>query len=771
MSIRSSSVDTTISIATFIFLALLAALAAYRPSAPAAAPADVPLTDFSSARAMRHLERIARTPHPIGSAEHSKVRECIQGELNRLGLSVEVQNTTVFSQVRNGYLTTATVNNIVGVLKGYDNSRAVMLVAHYDSVATGPGASDNGAGVAAALEVVNAVKAGPPLKNNLIVLLTDGEEAGLLGAKGFIDEHPMAKEVGLVLNFEARGNHGPSILFETSNENGQLIKEFASAAPYPVASSLFYELYKALPNDTDLSVFKMAGLAGFNFAYINGSSYYHTALDNLENVDNRSLQHHGSYGLALARHFGGLNMIGVKGGEVVYFDIMGSTLVRYSTAWVIPITILLALSYVCLLFLGVKRKRLTFSGLAAGALLMLLSMIGAPLLFFVIWRLICAIHPDYRLFTVGDIYNSHYYGIGFIALSAALSAILFIWFRKKFSVVALALGGLCWWVILMVLTSLYFPGGSYLFTWPLVFALVALGVNLISSHQSEMSVKQAALYVLCAIPGIILGVPVVRLAFIGLTLKSYEIVLVFVALLWGLLLPLVNIMARTKAWWLPGVLSGLGAILIVAGSLTSGFDQKHPKPNNVFYGLNSDNGKAVWASLDEKPDEWTSQFFASSAERGVLSEYFAFSSRKYLQAPAIAAPVAGPVVELLSDSVNDGLRTLHLQIMSPRLAPIMVVHLENQGVIDAVINGKRVERRLMTPPEAKRWGLRYYGLPSGGMDMVLTVRSTEPLKVRCVDQSYGLPQFPNIPFKQRPDYMIAPSPVSDTVMVSKFYTF
>jgi len=487
-------------------------------------------------------------------------------------------------------------------------------------------------------------------------------------------------------------------------------------------------------------------------------------------VDNRSLQHHGSYGLALARHFGGLNITNLREREAVYFDILGFTLVRYSTAWVIPLAMSLALLYVCLLFFGVKRGRLTFSGLAAGVLLMLLSMIGSPLLFVAVWRLILAIHPDYGLFTAGDIYNSHLYGISFVALGAALSVVFFIWFRKKFSVVDLALGGLCWWMILVVLTSLYFPGCSYLFTWPPLFMLVGLGVSLISNHPTEASIKHAVLYFTCAVPGIILAVPVICLAFIGLMLKSYETTLVFVALLWGLLLPLVDIMAPTKTWWLPGILSGLGVILIIAGSLTSGFDQKHPKPNNIFYGLNSDNGRAVWASLDGKPDEWTSQFFRHLAERGVLSEYFAFSSRKYLQAPAISAPIAGPVVELLSDSVNNGLRILRLQIKSPRLAPIMMVHLENHGVIDAVINNKRVDSVLMAA--AGRWGVRYYGLSAEGVDLILTVESAGPLRFKCVDQSYGLPQFPNTTFNHRPDYMIAaPDPTSDTVMVSKSYTF
>ena len=117
------------------------------------------------------------------------------------------------------------------------------------------------------------MKSSPPLKDDLIFLFTDGEEAGLLGAKAFVDEHPWAKDVRLVLNFDARGNSGSAIMFETSNQNGALIRGFARSAPYPVTTSLSYEIYKRLPNNTDFTEFRRAGLAGLNFAYLNGATH------------------------------------------------------------------------------------------------------------------------------------------------------------------------------------------------------------------------------------------------------------------------------------------------------------------------------------------------------------------------------------------------------------------------------------------------------------------------------------------------------------------
>ena len=203
------------------------------------------------------------------------------------------------------------------------------------------------------LETLRALRAsGTPLRNDVIFLFTDGEENGLLGAHAFIDEHRWAKDVGLALNFEARGNSGPSIMFETSDENGWLIKEFAKAAPHPMANSLAYEIDKLLPNDTDFTVVKQAGLPGFNFAYIEGVSHYHTMLDRFEQFDERSLQHHGSYALALTRHFSDLNLIDRKEANAVYFDILGLILIHYPSTWVTPLSIFAFFSFAALVAFG-----------------------------------------------------------------------------------------------------------------------------------------------------------------------------------------------------------------------------------------------------------------------------------------------------------------------------------------------------------------------------------------------------------------------------------
>src|SRR6185369_13067723 len=283
-----------LSAAGIMLVIITAVLVVYQMNPPLPA-VSAPLTEFSGERALKHLTAIAQRPRPSGSSEHTAVANYIQNELTVLGLSPEIQQTQA-------------VTNILGRLKGTSDEKAVLLAAHYDTVPKSPGAADNGSAVAAILETLRALKSRQPLRNDVIALFSDGEEAGLLGAKAFVYQHPWAKDVGVVLNFDARGTSGPVIMFETSDKNGWLIKEFAKAAPHPAANSLAPALYALMPNDTDLTVFKVAGFAGLNFAYIIGLNHYHTPLDNLTNIDHRSLQHQGSTALALTRHFGNLNL-------------------------------------------------------------------------------------------------------------------------------------------------------------------------------------------------------------------------------------------------------------------------------------------------------------------------------------------------------------------------------------------------------------------------------------------------------------------------------
>ena len=261
--------------------------------------------------------------------------------------------------------------------KGPKGKKALMLCAHYDSVPEGPGASDDAAGVAVVLETLRALKAGPPLDRDVIALLTDGEESGCLGAHVFVDEHPWANDVGIVLNFDARGNSGPSIMFETSDGNGWLIGKYAQAVHQPLATSVSMDIYKIMPNYSDLTVFKDAGMGGLNFAFGAGIAYYHTPEDTPENLDQRTLQHQGDNALATARHFGRLDLDKTEEDDVVYTSLLNRFVVSYSKAWTMPLAIIAVGVFLALAHLAIRKNQIALTDMLVGAGLFLACLIAS----------------------------------------------------------------------------------------------------------------------------------------------------------------------------------------------------------------------------------------------------------------------------------------------------------------------------------------------------------------------------------------------------------
>ncbi len=322
-------------------LAAVASLAVWRSAPPRPRGADAPLAEFSAARAEEVLRRLVgeEAPRPPGSAEHQRFRERLVDELSRLALASSLERGVACSPAGS----CAQLTNVVAELPGTLPGPAVLLAAHYDSVAAGPGVSDNAAGVACALEVARALQTSPR-RNPVLLLFDDGEEAGLLGAEHFMASE-RARTVGAVVNLEARGSSGASFLFETSRDNAWLVRRAVRRMTRPVTSSIFSFVYDRLPNDTDLTVFKRAGLPGLNLAFIGSAARYHTPRDCLANLSRASLQHHGDNALALVRALAGEDLSATPAGDAVFFDLAGLTVLWWPKG-LSPVLALLGLALV-----------------------------------------------------------------------------------------------------------------------------------------------------------------------------------------------------------------------------------------------------------------------------------------------------------------------------------------------------------------------------------------------------------------------------------------
>jgi hypothetical protein len=758
-------------------LALVGALVLvgiYLQGPPAAVADGAPPDIFAAGHAAKHVQAIARRPHPMGSAEHAAVRDYLLKELTALGLQPEVQETTAATHGWNGNVA-ATVQNIVARFAGTGGGRPVLLVAHYDSVATGPGASDDGAGVAAVLETVRALKAGPPLKNDIVALFTDGEEAGLLGAEAFVKEHPAAKNVGLVLNLEARGNRGASLMFETSEDNGWLVGEVARASEQPVANSLMQAIYQKLMNNgTDLSVFKRAGLPGLNFAYIEGDAAYHSTLDTPDRIDPRSLQSQGEQTLALARHFGNLDLADTRRPDAVYFNPVGRFLIHYPQSWVLPLSVLVLVVCVALLVWGLRRKQLRVLGVVLGFVGVLLSVVCAAVLTrAVLWLALRGegIEGPFLLS-----YDRGLYSIGFAALTFTVAALWYLLLRRWANVASLLAGALLWWTLLMLALSVLLPGGAYLFTWPLLGGLCALAVVIGAGDGRPASWQLLGLIALgVAVPTLLMA-PLTHLILAGLSLSLAGAAMALVVLLSWLLIPQLEFISswrgRAPGWVLPLAALLVGGACLTAALMREPRDRTEPLPDSVFYVLDASANRAVFASVDETPDEFTSQYLGASPARGPLDDYLPLIYGMYLKQEAAALPLAAPNVELVGETRDADSRTVRLRVTSPRQAPALSVYLEPQAVVlEASVNGKPLAA-TEAQGGGEKWMLSYENPGPSGFELTLKVRGGGSLKVVAVDQSYELAQAPGSTPRPRPDYLIpARFPLTDSTLVTKSYSY
>jgi Peptidase family M28 len=500
---------------------------------PRAVPETAPDGEFSSARAMRHVREMAQRPHPVGSADNARVREYLVQTLVSICPEVQLQKVQSWNVWTNEPVL---LQNIVARLPGTTTGGALMLLCHYDSVPGGPGAGDDAAGVAAVLETLRAVRAASRLRNDLIVLITDAEEGGLLGAQAFVAGHPWRDDVQFVMNFEARGYGGPVLLMQTGHENGWIVREFARAAPYPFGSSFAEDVFRRMPNDTDFTIFRNAGKTGLNFAFFKGLRYYHTDYDTVANLDERSLQHHGSYCLALTRHFGNLPLDRTVDRDYAFFNVCGSTFVYYPLYWGIALSAVSTAVCCCVLIRGWQRARLFWSGIAGGFLCLIAIMVAACALVAVTWLGLSKLPSVAQSTSRGDVAWADWLSIAFTLLTLSVFVAFNGLAGRKLSCENRTAGALVAWLILTVLSACFVPRCHYFFAWPLLFS--SFGFHLLLAEKSQRLAPWRLVVFCCScLPGILLLVPGIYLIWITLGASRGGSAAICIVILLGLLTP------------------------------------------------------------------------------------------------------------------------------------------------------------------------------------------------------------------------------------------
>ncbi|SCE76782.1 Peptidase family M28 [Micromonospora viridifaciens] len=751
---------------------------------PAPRPADAPAGQFSAGRAYQHVKVIAARPHVAGSTANDQVREHLVGVLRGLGLETEVQDTVApeAGQLSGaaGGATLARVRNVVARLPGTASTGRVFLVAHYDSVQSGPGGNDDGAGTASILEVARALTAGPRPRNDIVFVLTDAEEACLCGASAFAAGHPLAADGGVVLNLEARGSTGPVIMFETSRNNAKLVDVFGRGAPHPVGTSFAVEIYRALPNGTDFTAFLDHDFVGLNSAYIDGGAVYHTPLDTPATMDRGSLQMHGDNALGLAREFGRADLRELRSGhDATYFPVPGG-LVRYPGWLVLPLALLALLAVGALGWLLVRRRRVaTVWALVAGFWLTLVPIVVAPLGAWLLWAAITAIRPGYA--GLLDPYRPVWYRLAVLALAAA---VLFTWYaltRRRVGPAALAFGGLAWLALLGVLLAAEVPGGAYLATLPALAGalagLAALATRLDGPWPVVAVTLAGAVAVVVLLPTVVLLFPALGMAMGG-------VAALFAVLLGLAALPVVDLLhpqaggqrglmalRARRLGALPATAAALAAALLAGVGLTvDRFDAAHPVPTHLMYALDADTGKAQWLSREDDPQPWTDGYVNDTVD--VSDEFPGLGGSELRAGPAPAANLPAPKVELLSDAETaNGDRRIRVRVVPRRPVRLLSLHLNadalgSGGMSAAIVAGQPVDR-----DDLWALGFIFHAPPPEGVEFDLTFdASGNELRLRAMDASDGLTDLPG--FHPRPPTVgVAPSHTSEMLAVAKTYPF
>jgi hypothetical protein len=762
LEIRSGSLLLSLLAWSLIILLIAAAVGGLKPPNPIAATAAP--SEFSAERAMAHVGVIARTPHPIGSDANNAVKEYLIEQLYGLGLNPQVFPAIgVYQGARN--IVVGDTRDVIGRLTGTASSGAVVLMAHYDSVYRAAGAADDGAGVAAILETVRALRNSPSLKNDLIVLFTDGEEAGLLGAEAFVSSHPWMKDVGLVLNFEARGDKGVSLLFETGVNNRLVIEGVAKAAPYPTASSLFYALYKLLPNDTDFTVFRSRRIPGLNFAFGENLEAYHSRLDTAENLSAASLQHQGSYALSLARQFGQTDLarLGALTGDDIFFDWFGGKLVAYGQNWVVPGEIVATLILILAILLSVRKQEVSVRRVLLALLAALGILLFVPAVLSATGWLVLRLLAGHLI--IGDSPANSWLLAGLALVGGSAGTLSLAGFRKRFTVQELSFAGLITTCALSWMVALVLPAGSYLLFWPLIFmalgfvAIAALNIGAKTNAQSLASVPGTAVAVL-------LFAPIVYLLYIFLTLQVMTIAAMglLIALFFLLCAPLLNgALPRGKSRYLVLLLLGGAVISMVTGAKQSHSSAQYPRQDNIIYSLDSDRRAAAWLSYDHSLDSWTSQFIPDIHQHPQpMPNYLAGLQRPVLSGPASVLELAPPVAEVKANEIVDNVRRIKMSVRSQRNANRIDLGFDKDMRPIAI---KIAGRSLVPLQSSQGLTVSLFGPFATGADVELTFAAQSNVAFWLMDRSYGLPE---VGARVRPQNLMA-SEGSDQIMVCRKY--
>jgi hypothetical protein len=750
-----------LALAAALVVAALIAWSTERTPSPVAASA--PAGVFSAERAMADVRVIGAAPHPIGSSANLAVRDHLLRRMTELGLQPQVHRDVSYADRINGrhlFIAGGVVENLVGVLPGRDRAApALALMAHYDSVPGSPGAADDGAGVASVLETVRAIQARSVPARDVMVVITDGEESGLLGARAFFARDPMARRIGFLFNMEARGGGGRVQMFQTGQAGAGAIGLLRKTAVNPQASSLTGFIYQHMPNDTDFTVSRKAGVEGLNYAFIGLQFDYHAASSTPAALEEGTLQDMGQQVLATAAPIAFSPTLPKVGPTPVYSQLPGGVTLAYPAAvgWLV-----LVLAAALIAFAVSRARRIEafpWTDIPRGAGAALFAVIGgcAVLHFarlatgadfgFLEQRFLLAqvgrwetalmlLGGGFVIFAAAELARGRR-AIALVPLAAGVASCAFAGLDKLglglglvAALLALAAYGrpvsragawagvLGLGLLIAIALQAYAPATAFVIAWPLVVAGLAAAASALSARR-----------------GLATLIAIAVLAALGLGWVGGFAHAAFLSLDMVEILGLPILLAAFLAWPLaqpdegapPARLVGpallvAGLAVLVAVRFNHPYDARHPDVSVVGYQVDQETGRAWRFSATPKRPNWATSVLQTGGAKIAKLQHWAFRQ------PVDAAPApfiveAAPTITLAKQT--DG--TLLLHAVPPPGARILNLQLSPDTVAAiTTLSGVPAHYRLNPGGWAR---IRWEAAPDG-LDIVLRPGGPGKLTVR-----------------------------------------
>ena len=716
----------TITTLILLFIASYISLLPPKPVAPSS-------TQFSAISTINRLAKILpenNQPHPVNSTASANFRQTIIKQLQDSGLQVEVQSAIGCNNQRST-LSCAPVKNIIAQIPGTNSSQTILLMAHYDSVPAGPGAADAGHAVAIILEILDLLSQMPPAKNDLIILINEGEEAGLLGAEAFMKEHPLAKQVDVVINMEARGNQGKSLLFETGDNNYPLIKRYQQFAKEPSSNSIAYEIYKLLPNDTDFTVFKRYGITGVNFAFQGRVSHYHTPLDNLENLSSGSVQHQGDNVWAMLVSLLNIDLGTLPEGNAVYTDILSLFMIVWPEYMTIPFTFIAGflLILICWQLLAAKTIRLTqlVMTIPFAFAMVIISTLSSWLILFIAQSVSGQSQPwlSFPLPMRAAIWLFPFAITLFIANK----------FKHKLDFWGLLLAPAWLLFILSMVSSFTLSGFSYLPLLPLlIFTVLISLLFILGQMKNHLLVSVVAL-----VSTIIMAVLVFPMLLLLEDAMGFNIAPVFGFLGSLVTLLVLPILLNSSETTLRRLIITVGSISL-AGLLIctqqNSFSTTHPQGINFEYLQQGDSASIQILTRHPLQEKIIAESAFSNEQK--LSRPWSKREYSFIETGFLAIPE--PELTVIASTNSGNSSQLTLRYSSMRKIDQFMIHINSENIIEQITVGENQQGSYSVPTPNDSQYFICRGEHCNGLVFTLEFNNMEDFQLGIVDYRYGLPQ-------------------------------